>query len=1004
MTNEMVMDVALAPASEALSQLVKIIVATARTAKDVVIEKESFSRLSAYLERIALVLEELIRKNIANSESLSSAIEILDQEIKDAKKLIQDCSKRSKFYLLFNCRKIVKRLERTTREISRALSLIPLVSLDLSSGVSEEINKLCENMLRMEFKAAIKEEQILEKIESGVQERNFDRSYANKLLVLIAEAVGISTDRMALKKELEEFKNEIKEAQLRKDEAEAIQMEQIIALLGRADAASSPKEKQISYLNKRNSLGTQPLEPLQSFYCPITGDVMVDPVETSSGQTFERSAIEKWLAEGNNLCPLTITPLNPNILRPNKTLQQSIQEWKDRNTMIRIASLKSKILLDEDQEVLQTLGQLQDICEERNLHREWVVLENYIPLLIKRLGGKNNQIRNRALAVLCILAKDSDDNKERIVEVDSSIEFIVRSLGRRIGERKLAVPLLLELSKSIVVRDHIGKSQGCILLLVTISSSDDTQAVNDAKKLLENLSFLDQNIIEMAKANYFKPLLQRLSSGPENVKKLMAATLAEMELSDHGKSTLVEDGVLGPLLHLASHDDPEIKEVAVESLQHLSSLPRNGLQMIREGAARLLLDLLYRHSSSPRLREQVAATIMNLALSTTAHQSGHPQLSLLESDEEIFRLFSLINLTGPAVQRSILRAFHAMCEPHTATDIRSKLRQCSAVQVLVHLCELDNINIRADSVKLFCCLTEDGDEGMVSEHVDQRCIGTLLRIVTTSEDEEEVDAAMGIISNLPRDPSQITQWLLDAGALPIIFRFLTDEISNRNQLKENSVGAICRFTVSTNQEWQMRTAETGIIPILVQLLQSGTSLMKKHAAISLAQFSESSIRLSKPIVRRRGFWCFSPPPETGCPVHMGICSVESSFCLVEADAVVPLVRVLGEPDLGACEAALKALLTLIDGERLQSGSQVLSERNAIMPIIRLLSSPSINLQEKALHALERIFRLIEFKQKYGASAQMPLVDITQRGSSVTKSLAARILAHLNVLDEQSSYF
>lgn len=63
------------------------------------------------------------------------------------------------------------------------------------------------------------------------------------------------------------------------------------------------------------------------------------------------------------------------------------------------------------------------------------------------------------------------------------------------------------------MRDSIGNVQGCILLIVTMSGSDDTQAAKDAKELLENLSVLDQNVIQMAMANYFKPLLHLLSSG-----------------------------------------------------------------------------------------------------------------------------------------------------------------------------------------------------------------------------------------------------------------------------------------------------------------------------------------------------------------------------------------------------------------------------------------------------------------------------------------------------------
>lgn len=103
--------------------------------------------------------------------------------------------------------------------------------------------------------------------------------------------------------------------------------------------------------------------------------------------------------------------------------------------------------------------------------------------------------------------------QERIADVDNAIESIVHSLGRRLGERKLAVELLLELSKYDLLREHIGKVQGCILLLVTMSSCDDNQAARDATELLEKLSCSDQNVIQMAKANYFKHFLQRLSTG-----------------------------------------------------------------------------------------------------------------------------------------------------------------------------------------------------------------------------------------------------------------------------------------------------------------------------------------------------------------------------------------------------------------------------------------------------------------------------------------------------------
>ncbi|GFY81543.1 hypothetical protein Acr_01g0013520 [Actinidia rufa] len=926
-------------AAEVLTQIIECIIEIGITSKNVFIEKECFVKLANYLEKIIPLLKELKTKRISNSDGLNKFLDILNREVKVARQLTEDCGKRNKVYLLMNCRSISKRLEDTTREISQALSLIPLVTLDISSGIIGEISQLRELMQTAEFKAALAEEEILEKIESGIQEGNVDRSYANNLLHSIAQAVGVSTEQSALKKVFEEFKSEIENAHLRKNHAEAKQMDQIIALLERADAASLPHEKELKYLTKRNSLATQPLEPLQSFICPITNEVMVDPVETSSGHTFERSAIEQWFAAGNNLCPFTETHLDPLILWPNRTLRKSIEEWMDRNTMITIASMKPKLLSGEEEEVLHCMGQLQDLCEQRDIHREWVTLENYIPILIGLLRDRSRDIRKHALVLLCILAKDSDDAKERITRVDNAIESIVRFLGSRIAEGKLAVALLLELSKR-----------------------------------------------------------------SEDVKLVMATTLAEMELTDHNKSSLLEDGVLGSLLHLVSHSDTKMKIAAVKALQNLSSLPKNGMQMIREGAVHPLLNLLSHHTL-PALWEEVAATLMHLAISTTSQDLDETQVSLLESDEDIFKLFTLITLRGRTVQQSILRAFHAMCQSPSATTIKARLKQCSAVQLLLPLCELDDLNVRANAVKLLCCLTEDVESNIL-EHMGQKSIDTLLRIIGTSSDIEEIASAMGIISNLPKCP-QITEWLLGAGGLPVLFRFLpvsNHNGSHQNQLIENAVGAISHFSYPTNQQSQKKAAEIGLIPVLIQLLESSTRLTRRQAALSLAQFSASSAILSRPVPKRHGLWCFSPPPETRCIVHRGICTVESSFCLMEARAVEPLVRVLGESDLEVCEAALDALLTLIEGEKLQSGSKMLAEANAIPLMIKLLGAPSPGLQEKVLTSLERIFRLAEMKHTYGASSQMPLVDLTQMGNGSTRSLAARILAQLNVLPAQSSYF
>lgn len=325
---------------------------------------------------------------------------------------------------------------------------------------------------------------------------------------------------------------------------------------------------------------------------------------------------------------------------------------------------------------------------------------------------------------------------------------------------------------------------------------------------------------------------------------------------------------------------------------------------------------------------------------------------------------------------------------------------------MIRLCELENFSVRRNALKLLCCLVEDGDKDAIREQVNQNCIETLFSVIKSSNDDEDIASAiLGTISYLPEGP-QNTQWLLDVGALDVVSSFLLQRgtrYTTKHQVIENAVGAICQFSIPEMPESQKRAAEVGIIPVLVQLLTSGTTLTKQRAAISLHHFSVSSPGLTRRTRQNRGFFCFSAPQEANCKVHGGICSIESSFCLVEADAVEPLVKVLAESDSKASEAALDALLTLVKDELLQSGSKVLDEANAIPHIIKCLSSPSLRLQAKALNALERIFRQFEFIKKYGVPAHMPLVDIMQRGSSDMKSLAARVLAHLDQLPEQSSF-
>ena len=66
---------------------------------------------------------------------------------------------------------------------------------------------------------------------------------------------------------------------------------------------------------------------LDSFQCPLTMEVMRDPVFTADGQTYERTEIEKWFALGNRTNALTPSgeELPGTNLLPNIALRKIIR-------------------------------------------------------------------------------------------------------------------------------------------------------------------------------------------------------------------------------------------------------------------------------------------------------------------------------------------------------------------------------------------------------------------------------------------------------------------------------------------------------------------------------------------------------------------------------------------------------------------------------------------------------------------------------------------------------
>ncbi|KAK4792472.1 hypothetical protein SAY86_022907 [Trapa natans] len=111
-----------------------------------------------------------------------------------------------------------------------------------------------------------------------------------------------------------------------------------------------------------------------SFYiCPISLEIMRDPVIVSTGITYDRDSIEKWMSSNtkNSFCPVTKLPISDIELTPNHTLRRLIQSWCTENSsrgIERIPTPKAPISRAQISEILRK-GAASPVAQSKGLRR-----------------------------------------------------------------------------------------------------------------------------------------------------------------------------------------------------------------------------------------------------------------------------------------------------------------------------------------------------------------------------------------------------------------------------------------------------------------------------------------------------------------------------------------------------------------------------------------------------------------------------------------------------------
>ncbi|KAK1293869.1 U-box domain-containing protein 44 [Acorus calamus] len=941
------MDVAVAVAEEAIT-------AATFAAKDLLFHEDGLDELSRYVSRTDAMVGQLRARGLANAETLRG----LASRVEKAKQVVEAREFRSAL--------------KAAEGIAEAVSILRATGLDAALDIKSRADRLVADFEAFELRCAASSEAVVE----GIVRLTARDDYMIGLIEKISKAVGAD----ARKEEIVSLKREMEELEERKRQAEVLFQTQLVELMS---APHSPANA---------SPGASARCAIASFTCPLSAEVMEDPVAIMCGHSFERKAIKNHFDSGNKTCPTCDAEL-PNLeLIPNISLRSSLEEWKQRRLDSKFRNALSVLVSGDPEMINKALDDMCEFCEVSHYGAS-LVEHGLVPKLVALLLRMGDVNAKAALKCLCSLAHGCHDNSKVVIAKSGAIRCMVKRFCR--GETDAeAVLILVKLSENEEILEQIGNTKNCIPSLVSLLKNPNPDVSHNARRVLERLSSNTQFVIKMAEAGHFQPFLDRFHDAPsETSAASMAIALAEMQLTDSGAKHFEDERFIAHL----------VRTLRISACLHC--LKR--LSCSHPGIARAVMADA---NAVPTLLVLVSKqdAVDTLVALVKASQPSDPGFGVLQSEENI-HTFLWCDTATPVLLAIARKSEHA--------------RQLMWSDQIAMVRLVSSLKARREALQLIGCIAEGNPVPLPPSPDKESIIETLALTFTNSKDAEERSAAAGIIGGLGTDDAVIDEVLRGSEPFMKAIAEVIRPATSGSSLLENALKVLVRYTETSMPELQMQLHKHQLHQPLVRVLSEGTALAKQRTALVLARLSQSTqlaVSESTMVPRMKGrlhlvlptrifpsvLWCYSGGGAQ-CAVHGTACTPRHAFCLVKADAVRPLVRALTETETesGAVEAALCALETLMDGadaQRARAAAEEIADCGGARAVVEVMEKGTAAAKDKAMDLFQKLYEHSENKEVRSPRARNVIISLLRERS--LKKKAVLLLRQMEVISQQSSYF
>ncbi|XP_075509163.1 E3 ubiquitin-protein ligase PUB23-like [Primulina tabacum] len=303
------------------------------------------------------------------------------------------------------------------------------------------------------------------------------------------------------------------------------------------------------------------------FLCPITLDIMKDPVTVSTGITYDRDSIENWIFSlKKSTCPVTKQLLFDKELTPNITLRRLIQAWcvlhasqgVERLPTPKAPTSKSqiiKLLNDANSPEMQIncLQRLKSISSQNQTNKrcmETVGTAEFLAFLIVQktldLESESTQACEVALSILYSLQLSESGMKS--ISNQEFIESLTRIMQRGSYESRAYAVMLLE--PILESADHPAQIVANInpqffLQCTQILKDEISQKATKAtlKVLINVCQYCGRNIIQVVEAGVVNLLIDLLLDySDKRACEMMLVLLDFMCQCAEGRAELLNHG------------------------------------------------------------------------------------------------------------------------------------------------------------------------------------------------------------------------------------------------------------------------------------------------------------------------------------------------------------------------------------------------------------------------------------------------------------------------------